>query len=77
MRSLIALVFVILLCVACASDRDMVKEYAECLANPYHPLHEASGSLSAYQMEFKLRTDLGNEEVTEKDIETAFKLYCE
>ena len=70
------------LAVACggiqsAVGPDLVRQYAECLADPAMPLHVAAGAeLDANVHDAGLRRELKAGETTLGEIEAAFALFC-
>ena len=79
-RSLAAITITTLsLMVACSSvtGPDLVRQYAECLADPAMPLHVAAGSeLDANVHDAGLRMELELRETTLEEIKAAFELFC-
>ena len=57
---------------------DLVRQYAECLADPAMPLHElAAGSeLDANVHDAGLRAELKAGETTPEEIKAAFEMFC-
>ena len=56
---------------------DMVRQYAECLADPAKPLHLPAGAeLDAAVHDAGLRAELAAGETTMAEIEAAFALWC-
>ena len=70
------------LAVACggiqsAVGPDLVRQYAECLADPAMPLHQAAGAeLDANLHDAGLRVEIKAGETTMAEIEAAFALFC-
>ena len=71
---------------ACGSDGDerMVRNHADCLANPYTSLHRLTVSnevgtvpLNAEAMEARLHSQLERREVTMAEIRTKHARYCD
>ena len=80
MRIKLALAITLIsLAVACSSvtGPDLVRQYAECLADPAMPLHAAAGSeLDANVHDAGLRMELELRETTLAEIKAAFELFC-
>ena len=67
------------LAVACSSvtGPDLVRQYAECLADPAMPLHVAAGAeLDANVHDAGLRAELELRETTLAEIKAAFEMFC-
>ena len=67
------------LAVACSSvtGPDLVRQYAECLADPAMPLHVAAGAeLDANVHDAGLRMELELRETTLAEIRAAFEMFC-
>ena len=70
---------VISLTVACSSvtGPDLVRQYAECLADPAMPLHVAAGAeLDANVHDAGLRAELKAGDTTMAEIKAAFEMFC-
>ena len=59
------------------SDRDIVLDYAACIAEPSNPLHELAGAPTPVEAEATLRAELASGEQTLEDIKAAYQLYCQ
>ena len=74
---------IVSLAVACggvqsAIGPDLVRSYAECLADPAMPLHVAAGAeLDANVHDAGLRAELKAGETTMAEIRAAFEMFCE
>ena len=81
MRIKLALAITLIsLAVACGSvtGPDVVRQYAECLADPAMPLHVAAGAeLDANVHDAGLRAELKAGETTMAEIRAAFEMFCE
>ena len=77
------IVSAVLLGVACggvqgAMGPDLVRQYAECLADPAMPLHVAAGAeRSANVHDAGLRAELKAGETTLAEIKAAFEMFCD
>ena len=66
------------LAVACSvTGPDLVRQYAECLADPAMPLHQAAGAeLDANVHDAGLRAELKAGDTTLAEIKAAFEMFC-
>ena len=80
-KSVVAITLISLL-LACggfggAVGPDVVRQYAECLADPAMPLHVAAGAeLDANVHDAGLRAELKAGETTLAEIKAAFEMFC-
>ena len=77
-KSVVAITL-ISLAVACSSvtGPDLVRQYAECLADPAMPLHQAAGAeLDANVHDAGLRAELKAGDTTMAEIRAAFEMFC-
>ena len=77
-KSVVAITL-ISLAVACSSvtGPDLVRQYAECLADPAMPLHQAAGAeLDANVHDAGLRAELKAGDTTMAKIKAAFEMFC-
>ena len=76
---LLLAITLISLAVACSSvtGPDLVRQYAECLADPAMPLHVAAGAeLDANVHDAGLRAELKAGDTTMAEIKAAFEMFC-
>ena len=78
-KSAVAITLILSLAVACSSvtGPDLVRQYAECLADPAMPLHQVAGAeLDANVHDAGLRAELKAGDTTMAEIKAAFEMFC-